>query len=788
MTAVPVELQRAVEHLEELAGRSELGTADWSGVSLAGRQIANSLRSEELRTAIGQTTLLFSCGHLLDNLARQSGEEQDTRQERLAAQTELARVAGNMCFEHDPNRQQTLDAGILRSLARLLAVLLGVSDSVRMQEDEAKELSLDELTFVRATTGAMLNSSLKFDPIRRELTRREYLLPLLAILDSQMTGRATAPVYTTGSWAAESADPQREQRMQVRSMAAGWAANILEDVLGEGESPTKNPCSDKADFPVDFGIPALASVILASASSSSSPSAAHIPSDDAADYLDTDIEILTISASLLEGIVQDSDAAKLAIAFSTFDPSLPYPQRTLLHHLLAFVKTARPPSYWSSVSDDPARTEKAFSTIKAAVVRAVVEAPNSDEVMERLWDDTRRGEGVATGDKSWLVEKLVRWLDEAEEGREDMLVCASHMLAGLGRRDDHTLSLVRDYHLASRLARIVRDRVSGAVGKTGRPGEKTQVLFGVVSLLRHLAIPAANRRAIGETGVIPFVSQLLRKELDVVQPLQLATVGLLKHVALGDVLNALAMLDQDTATNPSSGDAASFTLDLLLSLSTRVDDLRLRSESIRVIANLVRTLFAAPSDDAAPEAVRAGREKLTSRDVAGSLAEMVRTSERYPVLVNEGVVGLTLLAGSSEKGAALLLDALLASPARPAPQLPSTDSDLSSAMSALSTTTSTPSPPAPYFPSSAASLLATWLPSAPSSSSPPSPIRPEMLANVASLIFAVFHGTAGSEGEEAKRRELRGVVEGPLKSAAGVLSEGAFGEAFRRALEAVERV
>lgn len=51
---------------------------------------------------------------------------------------------------------------------------------------------------------------------------------------------------------------------------------------------------------------------------------------------------------------------------------------------------------------------------------------------------------------------------------------------------------------------------------------------------------AANRRAIGETGVIPFVSQLLRKELDVVQPLQLATVGLLKHVALGD--GALTLL------------------------------------------------------------------------------------------------------------------------------------------------------------------------------------------------------------------------------------------------------
>ncbi|BGP32744.1 hypothetical protein JCM10296v2_004528 [Rhodotorula toruloides] len=728
--------------------------------------------TQELRTALGQTSLLSSCGYLLDNLAGRSGKKQDGQQERLAAQTELARVVGNVCFEHDPNRQQTLDVGILRSLARLLSILLGVLDGVRKQEGEARDLSLEELTFVRAATGGMLNSSLKFDPVRRELTRREYLLPLLAILDSR-TGSATVPVYSTGSWAVVSEESEREKRLQIGSMAAGWAANILEDVLGE----------DKADFPIDFGVPALASVILASASSPSSPSVAHISSDDAADYLDSDIEILTISASLLEGIVQDSDVAKSAIAFSTFDPSLPYPQHTLFHHLLDFIETARPPPYWSPVSDDPARTEKAFSTIKAAVVRAVVEAPNSNEVMERLWEETRSVGDNTTGEKSWLVEELVRWLEEAEEGREDMLVCASHTLAGLGRRDNHTLSLVRDYHLASPLARIVRDRVSGAVGKTGRPGETTQVLFGVVSLLRHLAIPAANRRVIGETGVVPFVSQLLRKELDVVQPLQLATVGLLKHLASGDFSNALAMLDLETATDSSSSDTAISTLDLLLSLRTRVDDLRLRSESTRAVANLVRTLFAAPSDDAATEQVKPGWEKLTNRSVAGSLAEMVRMSQRYPVLVNEGVVGLTLLAGSGEKGAALVLDALLASPARPAPPLPSTDSDLSSAMSTLSTTPSTPPPPANTAPSSAASLLATWL-----SSSPTSAIRPEMLANVASLSSAVLRGTAGAEGEEAKRSELRRVVEEPLRSATVVLSEGAVGEAFKRALEVVEQV
>ncbi|CDR42013.1 RHTO0S06e08768g1_1 [Rhodotorula toruloides] len=775
-TPVPAELQRAVEQLEELSDRLELRAADWSGVSLAGRQIANSLRSEGLRTTLGRTSLLSSSGRLLDNLAGEEGEEQDSRQERLAAQTELARVVGNMCFEHDPNRQQTLDAGILRYLARLLSILLGVSDDSATHEGAAKVLSLKELTFVRAATGAMLNSSLKFDPVRRELTRREYLVPLLAIINSRTVGKATAPVYTTGSWAVESADSQREQRLQIGSMAAGWAANVLEDVLVE----------DKSDFPVDLGVPALASVILASASSPSTPSSVLVPSDDAADYLDTDIELLTISASLLEGVVQNSDAAKSAIAFSTFDPSLPYPQRTLLHHLIDFIKTARPPPYWSSVSDDPARTEKAFSTIKAAVVRAVVEAPNSDEVMERLWEDTKNGKDAATGGKSWLVEELVRWLEEAEEGREDMLVCASHMLAGLGRRDEHTLSLARDYQLASPLARIVRDRVSGAVGKTGRPGETTQVLFGVVSLLRHLAIPAANRQVIGETGVVPFVSQLLRKELDVVQPLQLATVGLLKQLASGDVSNALVMLDQDTATDPSSANTATSTLDLLLSLSARVDDLRFRSETTRVVANLVRTLFAAASDNAAAEQVEVGRQKLTSREVPGVLAGMVSTSERYPVLVNEGVVGLTLLAGSGEEGAALVLDALLASPTQPATQPSSGDSDPSSAMSALTTTASAPPPPATTTPSSAAFLLATWLSSAPSSS-PISPIRPEMLANVASLVFAVLHGTAGPEEKETKRSELRRVVEEPLRIAAGVLTEGAVGEALKRALDLVEQ-
>lgn len=37
-----------------------------------------------------------------------------------------------------------------------------------------------------------------------------------------------------------------------------------------------------------------------------------------------------------------------------------------------------------------------------------------------------------------------------------------------------------------------------------------------------------------------------------------------------------------------------------------------------------------------------------------ALSEMVRLSEKYPMLINEGIVGLTLLAGSGEVGGLFL--------------------------------------------------------------------------------------------------------------------------------------
>lgn len=135
----------------------------------------------------------------------------------------------------------------------------------------------------------------------------------------------------------------------------------------------------------------------------------------------------------------------------------------------------------------------------------------------------------------------------------------------------------------------------------------------------------------------------------------------------------------DAVTSPSTKQPTTASpFDLILSLISRTDDVRLRSEATRIIVNVVRTLFStkplgsSASDlahaspitptlhsaastglDAEETMKRRGRPLIVRKEVAEALSEMVRLSERYPMLINEAVVGLTLLAGSGGAGGAL---------------------------------------------------------------------------------------------------------------------------------------
>ncbi|GAA5971131.1 hypothetical protein JCM8115_003070 [Rhodotorula mucilaginosa] len=752
ITSLSDPMAGAIAVLKQHADKGASSESDWLEVATAGKTLADSLRSEELRGAVGEKGALVACGVLLRRLVALRQEQQavteDVEDVPLRAQTELVRVVGNMCFEHDENRQRTLDAGIPLAVARLLAIMLECDNikPAHAPSTPSRSLSLAEIKFVRAATGAFLNSSLKFDPMRRELARKEVLRPLLALLDfRQGSSRRIQPLYRIGEWSTSGSDEYQD----VASTAVRWAANVLEDVLSE----------DKQAFPA-IGVTILASSVL-DLHHRDDASLPTIEPEEAEDWIDTDIELLTISASLLEGIVLESEEAKVALAFSTEDASSSASPNSLLGRLLDFIESAKTPSYWLEGSDDTVRIEKAFSAIKASIVRAVVEAPNSDEVMRRLWTETRVETGVEGGaeSRSWLVERLVKWLHVADvdSGREDLLICAAHMLASLGRKDEYTLSLVRDYAIAEPLADIVRARVEGAIGKTGRPGETTQILFGVVSLLRHLAIPVANREVIGDTGVTLVLAQLLRAELDVVQPLQLAVIGLLKHLSYPSVRNVLELFGAETqvqARSPAQ-ETVPAPIDLVVGIAQRVDDLRLRSESARVLVNAVRTLFGpathSSTTTAHEDAVGVAQNRLSRTDVVGIVAELVRNSSQHPMLVNEGMVALALLASRNLSTASLVLDGLLASLAsRGQPVAGDVDLDQPSL-------DPVPSNENKAGPASAADVIAGLFARADSSSIPP-----EMLSNAANLLLTL---APAASNDPARRSVLGHRLGEPLRRA-----------------------
>jgi hypothetical protein len=95
-------------------------------------------------------------------------------------------------------------------------------------------------------------------------------------------------------------------------------------------------------------------------------------------------------------------------------------------------------------------------------------------------------------------------------------------------------------------------------------------------------------------------------------------------------------------TLPSDGqDAESTELHQILTLVKRSNSTAVKSEGTRVFVNVIRTLWHGDTPD--EEQRKAAMSIICSQSVALALAQLVRRSKRYPVLVNEGIVALTLL-------------------------------------------------------------------------------------------------------------------------------------------------
>jgi hypothetical protein len=314
-----------------------------------------------------------------------------------------------------------------------------------------------QLTMLRAAVGALLNASLTFgsfislcssetyadefrcaDPIKDVLRQTSSLEILLAVIDCNLeNGRSVAPIYSPSSWIQSSGTQALNQRLELGSTIVGWALNIISDVISQGKlgmvdcklnydllicaSP-----ADKSTFPAQ-GITSLLSLIFA-LDDIRDITSLQCTTEEAAAHIDFDLDVAAQGSELIESLSLELESVKdyLGLQSYTVEGTTP-----ILFHLLDFIEKSTLPLSYSNLAEDPPSAIKGFSKIKSAIVRASVEVPNSDVVMEMMFNP---GDDFKGSRMSMIISRAVWWIKDPVEGREDLLICATHLLAALGRK------------------------------------------------------------------------------------------------------------------------------------------------------------------------------------------------------------------------------------------------------------------------------------------------------------------------------------------------------------------
>ena len=94
----------------------------------------------------------------------------------------------------------------------------------------------------------------------------------------------------------------------------------------------------------------------------------------------------------------------------------------------------------------------------------------------------------------------------------------------------------------------------------------------------------------------------------------------------------------------------------ILALVNRSDSVAIKSEGTRVIVNVVRTLWSQATPDG--DQRKNSMNIITEPSVALALAQLIGRSKKYPMLINEGMVALTLLSLTAPGGTFVQCDVI----------------------------------------------------------------------------------------------------------------------------------
>ncbi|KAI0064603.1 hypothetical protein BV25DRAFT_1823008 [Artomyces pyxidatus] len=619
---------------------STAGDAEWKAVESTAQALANALRVRDAnvdhQTPLGKTQLPAALTTILKAAANDARKADPTR---LSAVFEILRVGANLCMDHDDNRGFLLDAGFPQMIVAILESYVETIPAERTAQ--VLPLSLPELKVVKTSIGVLLNASVGYEPVKFRLISLEAAVTIL---------RLTSAIYPPGAWIQQPvvglvpkqdlpiSQEEVEESWTLRSGLSSWAWRTITELNDRKEVDDSAPALFGPDI-LPLLIPPLQLYVPPY-----TPPTGLFESATALrrTLISADFDYFEEACSLVESLALDVEDVRLSLARGMAFPD-EHGGVQCLSDILKFIGQGDYHPLWEAEAPGwRSKREKTFDMCKAAMIKSVVEIAGEERNVEVLWDDsdpTRPG-GV-------FVTQMVQWIKEnkslKERSRDDLLVCATLSLGNLLRHESHSTIIVSPpISLGPDLADLLD------------PEADLKLKHGVIGLLRHLAYAAPARAALAEAGIIQRLvgSNIFRDTSDIAELIQVNAIGIAKHLCNGNAENCYAF------TLPAAGeDASSSGLQQILALIKRSDTVAIKSEGTRVFVNVIRTLWsqAAPESERRTQAV----EAISTPDVAAALSQLIGRSRKYAVLVNEGMVALTLLS-LRPSGADVVLDALTA--------------------------------------------------------------------------------------------------------------------------------
>lgn len=622
---------------------------DWQVAEVAARTIADTLRTRsdpvDHKTQLGESSLPRTIAGLFTTATTAAGEAGIPSS--TAAKTavyELLRVGANLCSDHNPNRQSLLDAGVVMSVLEMLNAYWR-----RISTTDPSRLPVDDLRLIKTCIGILLNASLGYEPIRSTLISSNAPLTILQL---------SSTLYVPGGWVHGDFE-----EWKWRSGLSSWGWTAISNFKGddsEDDGPTPASQNEPKQPPL-FDAEALPLLVSALRAFIPKLPPQEPPSFDRSachDFVKSDLDVLNHVSTQLESLSLDSQTVRCGLA--GWD---------VMTTVLDFVEKSEPPKFWASFSSPKEKQnwENQVGFCKAAVIKAVVEVAGEKDSLAILWDE--KASEYPGGE---FVKKMVGWIRDikldSEGARDDLMICATLSLGNLARDESHSSALLAPpYSLTPLLLPLLERKVN------------LRVKHGCTGLLKHLAQAPQNKGLLGAAGTIEALaaSGIWRRESDIAEIIQINAIGVAKHLSYLNATNALRL------TTPIPNDPEDDSpLDLILDLAQRSDELTVQSEGTRVLVNVIKGLFALQQaglnglqsavPDGAKKPVTSQEDppvdeekrkeaiaRLLTLDTTEALAEMLARSGRYPILLNEAIVALTLLS-TQPPALPLVLQSLLA--------------------------------------------------------------------------------------------------------------------------------